>query len=58
MFSRSGRDSATYRPSIARGNSAMPLLRALRPVSVDTSKRVKSLVSSSCGRIVKPSYAV
>ena len=58
LFSRSQRERAKYRPSIRRGNRAIPLFWAAAPASWDIRKRRKSWVSMSCGVIDTPSNAV
>ena len=58
LFSRSHRESATYRPPTRRGNRAMPLFCAAGPASWEMRNRRKSVVSISCGAIDAPSNAV
>ena len=58
MFSSSWRESIAYWPLILRGNSAMPLFCTAGPLSVLNLKCTKSGVSSNCGSVILPSYAV
>ncbi len=54
MFSPSWRPIIMYLPSILRGNSAMPLLRAALPVIGTRSSARKSRVRSSSDWICEP----